>query len=207
MPIVDGGSDEFPVKSLHFYRIKHVFLKKEKVPHQTRSSLACFCSCWRCPDRTAQNHPNPIIIRDTIKVTTTSVSMASPTIPILPSIRSPQMVVLALTDMSPLPTAAPREWLRTGRYQQRFGYDPEPEEDNDNPLQMLPYRIHPGGTPQPAGYVCGIYGKMAPRRLCAGTFSRWKGFDESVDLGSSPRSQLPTLHPKTTRPMGKEVIH
>src|SRR5580765_5589621 len=53
-----------------------------------------------------------------------------------------------------------RAALITGRYQQRFGHENQPEEDATNPRLGLPIQELP--LPQmlkPAGYVCGLIGK------------------------------------------------
>ena len=71
-----------------------------------------------------------------------------------------------------------RAALLTGRYQQRFGHENQPADDNTNPLLGLP--VQELLLPQilkPAGYVCGAVGKWhlgsAP-----GLLPTARGFDE-----------------------------
>ncbi len=56
--------------------------------------------------------------------------------------------------------SASRAGLITGRYQQRFGHEYQPEGDDDNPLLGLPMsEILLPQILKPAGYVCGAVGK------------------------------------------------
>src|SRR5947207_10591236 len=71
-----------------------------------------------------------------------------------------------------------RAGLITGRYQQRFGHENQPEDDSSNPRLGLP--IQEVLLPQmlkPAGYVCGLIGKwhlgLAPNMR-----PNQRGFDE-----------------------------
>src|SRR5262249_29474781 len=82
-----------------------------------------------------------------------------------------------------------RAALITGRYQQRFGHENNPENDASNPRLGLPLQELP--LPQilkPAGYVCGLIGKW---HLGMATNLRptQRGFDEffgfKADAGSS----------------------
>ena len=53
-----------------------------------------------------------------------------------------------------------RAGLMTGRYQQRFGYENQPEDDPDNPNLGLPTtELTLADILKPAGYVCGAIGK------------------------------------------------
>ncbi len=87
--------------------------------------------------------------------------------------------VLCTNGYATHPYCSPsRAAIITGRYQQRFGYDSGPENDNDNPRLGLP--LEELTLPQllkPAGYVCGAIGKwhlgFAPDLL-----PRARGFDE-----------------------------
>ena len=57
-----------------------------------------------------------------------------------------------------------RAGLMTGRYQQRFGYENQPEDDSDNPnLGLPPTELTLADILKPAGYACGVIGKLAPR--------------------------------------------
>ena len=97
------------------------------------------------------------------------------------SMPSPPAVCNAAMPMSPNRFVSPsRAALMTGRYQQRFGYDTGPEDDNDNPLLGLPLtEMTMAEMLKPAGYVCGAFGKWH-LGTAAAMFPLARGFDEFV---------------------------
>ena len=130
---------------------------------------------------TAQNHPNIVIIlADDLGYDDVGFN-GSPDIP------TPNLDALAAngalcTDgYVTAPYCSPsRAGLLTGRYQQRFGYDSEPQKDNDNPLKGLPMTEYTlAELLKPAGYVCGIYGKWHVG-VAPDLFPLERGFDEFV---------------------------
>ncbi len=149
---------------------------------------------------TAQNHPNIVIIlADDLGYDDVGFN-GSPDIP------TPNLDALAAngalcTDgYVTAPYCSPsRAGLLTGRYQQRFGYDSEPEQDNDNPLQGLPLTEYTlAELLKPAGYVCGIYGKWHVG-VAPDLFPLERGFDEFVGfLGSQSRYYNAVLYRNNT---------
>src|SRR6266513_1579516 len=81
-----------------------------------------------------------------------------------------------------------RAALLTGRYQQRFGHENQPEQDDNNTILGLPFQeVTLPQLLKPAGYVCGLIGKWhlgsAPNLR-----PNQRGFDEFYGflLGDSP---------------------
>src|SRR4030095_9469108 len=70
--------------------------------------------------------------------------------------------VLCTNGYATHPFCSPsRAGLLTGRYQQRFGHENNPDDDDSNPRLGLPMEELPlSQLLKPAGYVCGAVGKL-----------------------------------------------